>query len=94
MEQVPFVQKNLIRHAIWHAKPSITATQMLYSMVDHEGPTRAEVSDVANAILDGTDAVMLSDETASGQYPVQAVEMLQRIVRQTESYHYDKQNLL
>ena len=94
MEKLPFVQKNLIRHAAWHGKPSITATQMLYSMVDHEHPTRAEVSDVANAVLDGTDAVMLSDESASGQYPVQAVTMLQRIVRETESYHYDKPNLL
>lgn len=94
MEKVPFVQKNLIRHAAWHGKPSITATQMLYSMVDHQNPTRAEVSDVANAVLDGTDAVMLSDESASGQYPLEAVMMLQRIVRETEGYHYDKPNTL
>jgi pyruvate kinase len=85
-EKLPFIQKNLIRHAAWHNKPSITATQMLTSMVNHPRPTRAEVSDVANAVWDGTDAVMLSDETASGKYPVQSLRMMVKIVRQAEEY--------
>ncbi len=85
-EKLPFIQKNLIRHAAWHNKPSITATQMLTSMVNHGHPTRAEVSDVANAVWDGTDAVMLSDETASGQHPVLALRAMARIVWQAEEY--------
>jgi len=85
-ERLPFIQKNLIRHAAWHGKPSITATQMLTSMVNHPHPTRAEVSDVANAVWDGTDAVMLSDETASGKYPVQSLYMMAKIVKQAEEY--------
>lgn len=84
LERVPFVQKNLIRQAIWHRTGTIVATQMLLSMVDSPDPTRAEVSDVANAILDGTEAVMLSDETASGKYPVEAVRTMARIVEETE----------
>ncbi len=85
-EKLPFIQKNLIRHAAWHGRFSITATQMLTSMVSHAHPTRAEVSDIANAIWDGTDAVMLSDETASGEYPVQALRAMARIVEQAESF--------
>ncbi len=84
LERVPFVQKNLIRQAIWHRTGTIVATQMLLSMVDSPDPTRAEVSDVANAILDGTEAVMLSDETASGKYPVESVATMVRIVEETE----------
>ncbi len=84
-EKLPFIQKNLIRHAAWYEKFSITATQMLTSMVTHAHPTRAEVSDIANAIWDGTDAVMLSDETASGEYPVQSVKIMAKIVREAES---------
>ena len=84
IEQVPVVQKRLLALAGSHSVPSITATQMLASMVESPRPTRAEVSDVANAIYQGTDAVMLSEETAVGQYPVEAVRMMDRIARVTE----------
>ena len=80
LEQVPMVQKRIIRKARQKGVPVITATQMLESMVHNVRPTRAEVSDVANAILDGTNAVMLSEETAIGDFPVQTVEMMARIV--------------
>jgi pyruvate kinase len=84
IEDVPMVQKQLLRAAGRLARPSITATQMLDSMVSSSRPTRAEVADVANAILDGTDAVMLSQETAVGAYPVQAVEMMAAVAERTE----------
>jgi pyruvate kinase len=84
IEDVPIVQKQLLRIAGKLARPSITATQMLDSMVNSSRPTRAEVADVANAILDGTDAVMLSQETAIGAYPVGAVEMMASIAERTE----------
>jgi pyruvate kinase len=85
IEQVPIVQKQLLELAGWMARPSITATQMLDSMVSSSRPTRAEVADVANAILDGTDAVMLSQETAVGAYPVEAVAMMAAVAVQAES---------
>ncbi len=84
IEEVPIVQKQVIALAGALARPSITATQMLDSMVRSSRPTRAEVTDVANAILDGTDAVMLSQESAVGQYPVESVAMLASIAERTE----------
>lgn len=86
LEQVPHAQKELIRKSRFQGKPVITATQMLESMTRSVRPTRAEVSDVANAILDGTDAIMLSEETASGEYPVEAVAMMAKIAETTEQY--------
>ena len=84
LERIPNVQKRLIRKANALGKPVITATQMLRSMVDHTQPTRAEVTDVVNAIYDGTDAIMLSEETASGRFPVESVQMMAKIAQAAE----------
>ncbi len=86
LEQIPFVQEKIIRAANRAHKPVITATQMMLSMVDTATPTRAEVTDVANAILQGSDAVMLSEETAVGQYPVEAVAMMEKIILEAERH--------
>ncbi|MDD4901757.1 MAG: pyruvate kinase [Patescibacteria group bacterium] len=85
-EDLPIIQKDLIRHAHWHEKPAIVATEMLASMSEKPKPTRAEVADVANAIFDGADAVMLSDETAVGNYPIEAVTVMHKVVDRTDNF--------
>lgn len=87
-EAVPIVQHDLVRRARERNKPIIVATQMLESMIEHPRPTRAEVSDVSHAVFAGADAVMLSAETASGSYPVKAVEMMDRVARQVEGWQW------
>lgn len=86
LEEIPFIQKMSIAKARAAGKPVITATQMLLSMTEHPEPTRAEVTDVEEAIMQGTDAVMLSEETASGRYPAEAVAMMERIVVEAERH--------
>jgi len=88
-EQVPLWQKNLISKCLARAKPVIVATQMLDSMIRNPQPTRAEVSDVANAVIDHTDAIMLSGESATGKYPIEAVSMMSKIASVTEESNYD-----
>lgn len=86
IEELPIVQKNLVRHAHWHDKPAIIATQVLTSMIKNPYPTRAEVSDIANAVLDGADYIMLSDETAIGNFGPEAVALLKKVIVRTERY--------
>ncbi|RYY50427.1 MAG: pyruvate kinase [Chitinophagaceae bacterium] len=96
IEQVPIIQKDIIRKCMHRAKPVIVATQMMESMLDRTKPNRSEVSDVANAVLEGADAVMLSGETATGQYPTLVVETMSKIIQQVEStvYDYDRDDIL
>ena len=81
MEEVPVIQKKLVDKARYYSKPVIIATQMMETMISSLTPTRAEVNDVANNVLDGADAVMLSGETSVGKYPVDVVKTLQRLLR-------------
>jgi pyruvate kinase len=96
VEQVPIIQKELIRKSMHRAKPVIVATQMMESMMDRTKPNRSEVSDVANAVLEGADAVMLSGETAMGEFPVQVVETMCRIILEVEKtvYDYNRDDIL
>ena len=89
IEEIPFVQVEIIKKAKLAGKPVITATGMLLSMTEHTEPTRAEVTDVNNAIMEGSDAVMLSEETASGKYPVEAVHAMEKIVTEAEKHSED-----
>lgn len=93
LEQIPFIQERIIRKAKTAGKPVITATQMLLSMVNERVPSRAEVTDVAYAILQGSDAVMLSEETAIGKYPTEAVGMMEKIVIEAERHMGRKETI-
>ncbi|MFN8253415.1 MAG: pyruvate kinase [Ferruginibacter sp.] len=96
VEQVPILQKDIIRKCMHRAKPVIVATQMMESMMDRTKPNRSEVTDVANAVLEGADAVMLSGETAMGNYPTLVVEMMSKIISQVEHsvYDYNRDDIL
>lgn len=96
IEKVPVLQKDIIRKCMHRAKPVIVATQMMESMLDRTKPNRSEVSDVANAVLEGADAVMLSGETATGSYPVLVVETMSKIITEVErtAYVYDRDDIL
>lgn len=94
IEKLPIVQKQIINMCNDADKPVVTATQMLSTMTKNPFPTRAEVTDIANAVIDGTDAVMMSNETAVGQYPLEALKMMAKIVENTETYLYHRKNRL
>lgn len=91
MEELPILQKELIRHAHWHQKSAMVATQMMLSMVEKSHPTYAEVTDVANAVFDGADTLMLSDETAVGKYPVECITIMKKIIDRADEY-FNKTN--
>jgi len=88
IEDLPIIQKNLIRHAHWHDKPAILATQVMTSMIKNPHPTRAEVSDIANAVFDRADMIMLSDETAVGEFAFEAVKIMNKIIKKTADYFH------
>jgi len=88
IEELPIIQKNLVRHSHWYNKPAIIATQVMTSMIDNSHPTRAEVSDIANAVLDGADMIMLSDETAIGNHASKAVKILKKVIDRTSDFLY------
>lgn len=96
VEKVPMIQKEIIRKCMHRAKPVIVATQMMESMMDRVKPNRSEITDVANAVLEGADAVMLSGETAAGQFPVLVVETMSKIIKEIETtaYNYDREEML
>jgi pyruvate kinase len=96
VEQVPIIQKEIIRKCMHRAKPVIVATQMMESMMERTKPNRSEVTDVANAVLEGADAVMLSGETAMGDYPTLVVEMMSKIIQEVEKsvYDYNRDDIL
>ncbi|GAB3021193.1 pyruvate kinase [Niabella terrae] len=96
VEKVPLIQKNIIKKCIHRAKPVIVATQMMESMIDRTKPNRSEITDVANAVLEGTDAVMLSAETATGQHPTLVVQTMRKIILEIErtEYNYDLEEVL
>ena len=96
VEKVPMIQKDLIKKCMHRAKPVIVATQMMESMMDRTKPNRSEITDVANAVLEGADAVMLSGETAAGQYPILVVETMTKIIREVEAtgYAYNREETL
>ena len=96
IEKVPLIQKDLIRKCMHRAKPVIVATQMMESMMDRVKPNRSEITDVANAVIEGADAVMLSGETAAGQHPVLVVETMNRIIHEVEAtaYNYNREDMM
>lgn len=96
VEAVPLIQKDIINKCLHRAKPVIVATQMMESMIDRTKPNRSEITDVANAVLEGTDAVMLSGETATGRYPRLVVETMSKIILEIESkaYRYNREEEL
>jgi len=94
IERLPIIQKIVIRVCNYLDKPVVTATQMLASMTKNPVPTRAEVTDIANAIMDGTDAVMMSNETTVGDHPLKALEVMRKVVKETEDFKYNRVNKL
>lgn len=93
-QKLPIIQKQIIKRCNFDNKPVVTATQMLASMTQSPVATRAEVTDIANSVIDGTDAVMMSNETAVGEYPIKALETMKKVVNETEKYLHERENLL